>query len=117
MQKMQGWVNLMDRLDGIVKRLTGHRQPVVKAAEAQPKAKPTGTFTQYITPEWLRQQLAGRVNFKIWVWRSASVRFLRAVIRPWLCGKLWLRLLYNLEERNPGYYGENGQYPMIVIRK
>ena len=30
---------------------------------------------------------------------------------------LWLRLLYRLEERCPHYFGENGQYPLIVIRR
>ena len=51
------------------------------------------------------------------VWRSASVRFLRALIYPWLGGRLAAACCYWLEERNPHYYGENGQYPMIVIRK
>jgi hypothetical protein len=42
---------------------------------------------------------------------------LRTVIQPWLFGKLWLRWLYNQEEQEPEYYGENGQYPLIVISK
>jgi hypothetical protein len=51
------------------------------------------------------------------VWRSVSVRFLRTLIHPWLGGRLWLRLLYALEERNPQGFGKNGQYPLIVISK
>jgi hypothetical protein len=54
---------------------------------------------------------------EILVWRSVSVRFLRALIHPQLGGRLWLRLLYWLEERVPQYFGENGKYPLIVIRK
>ncbi len=118
-----GWlISLMDRVNGILRRLSGKKRaatPAPKAAApAGPaEAKPTGTFTQHITPEWLKAQLAGRVNFKIVVWRSASVRFLRSVIQPWLFGRLWLRWLYQQEERDPEYYGENGQYPLIVISK
>jgi hypothetical protein len=54
---------------------------------------------------------------EILVWRSVSVRFLRNLIHPWLAGRLWLRLLFWLEERQPHYFGENGQYPLIIIRK
>jgi hypothetical protein len=32
-------------------------------------------------------------------------------------GRLWLRLLFGLEERFPHFFGEKGQYPLIVIRK
>ena len=46
-----------------------------------------------------------------------QVRFLRALIHPRLGGRFWLRLLFRLEERFPHFFGENGQYPLIVIRK
>jgi len=39
------------------------------------------------------------------------------LIHPITAGKWWLKWLYWLEERNPRWYGENGQYPMIVISK
>lgn len=114
-----GWlIKLMDRINGIINRLKPKKEIEIPAQKAKPVAsKPTGTFTQHITPEWLKANLAGRVDFKIMVWRSASVRFLRSVIQPWLFGKLWLRWLYNQEEQEPEYYGENGQYPLIVISK
>ncbi len=54
---------------------------------------------------------------EVLVWRSVTVRFMRALVHPWLGGRLWLRLLYWLEERRPQYFGENGKYPLIVIRK
>ena len=122
MARMKWLIALMDRINGVLQRLSGKKRSAPQApktaAPATPaKAKPTGTFTQHITPEWLKEKLAGRVNFKIVVWRSASVRFLRSVIQPWLFGKLWLRWLYQQEERDPEYYGENGQYPLIVISK
>jgi hypothetical protein len=45
------------------------------------------------------------------------VRFLRAFVHPWLAGRYVLRVLYALEERYPNFFGEHGQYPLIVIRK
>ncbi len=54
---------------------------------------------------------------EIQVWRSVSVRFMRTLIHPWLAGKFWLSLLYRLEERYPHWFGKNGQYPIIIIRK
>jgi SAM-dependent methyltransferase len=123
MARMKWLISLMDRVNGVLNRLNPHKEirlpeTTTKPAESRPAAaKPTGTFTQHITPEWLKEKLSDRVDFKIMVWRSASVRFLRSVIQPWLFGKLWLRWLYNQEEQDPEYYGENGQYPLIVISK
>jgi len=117
MKKTQSLVLLMDRVNGILNRgrILNESQPL-NVSESQ-KPKPTGTFTLHVTPEWLKERLTGKVDFQIRVWRSVSVRFLRSVIQPWLCGKLWLKLLFWLEDRYPVYYGENGQYPLIVIRK
>ncbi len=114
-----GWlIKIMDRVNGILNRFKPRKEIKLPETKNKPVVnKPTGTFTQHITPEWLKENLAGRVDFKIMVWRSASVRFLRSVIQPWLFGKLWLRWLYNQEEQDPEYYGENGQYPLIVISK
>jgi SAM-dependent methyltransferase len=76
-----------------------------------------GTFTSRHDVAWMKNEVGGRIPLEILVWRSASVRFMRAVIFSWLGGRYWLRLLFRLEERSPHYYGENGQYPLIVIRK
>jgi hypothetical protein len=46
-----------------------------------------------------------------------SVRFMRSLIHTWLGGRYWLRLLYRLEERYPHWFGENGQYPLIVLHR
>jgi hypothetical protein len=114
---MQPLVLFMDRVNGFLNRGKKMKvQPPTVSNESQ-KQKPTGTFTLHITPEWLKERLTGKVDFQIRVWRSVSVRFLRSVIQPWFFGKLWLRLLFWLEDRYPVYYGENGQYPMIIIRK
>ncbi|HSM25486.1 MAG TPA: hypothetical protein VK856_11535, partial [Anaerolineaceae bacterium] len=76
----------------------------------------TGTFVEKLNALWLRKELS-EMKLDIFVWRSVSVRFLRAVFHQVLSGKLWLRVLYSLEEKYPRYFGENGQYPLIVIRK
>ncbi len=76
-----------------------------------------GTFVAKMTPRWLRKELVGGIDFKIYPWRSLSPRFMRWFIRPQLGGKAWLEFIFWLEERFPRFFGENGQYPMIVIRK
>jgi hypothetical protein len=78
---------------------------------------PTGTFVSKMTPEWLQQELSGILDFEIRPWRSLSTRFLRWFIRPWLGGKAILRFVFWLEERFPRFFGENGQYPLIVFHK
>jgi hypothetical protein len=42
---------------------------------------------------------------------------MRWFIRPQLGGKTFLRLVFWLEEKLPGFFGKHGQYPMIVLRK
>jgi ubiquinone/menaquinone biosynthesis C-methylase UbiE len=79
--------------------------------------QPKGTFSRHLSPDWLKEHVAGNIPIEILVWRSVSVRFLRALIHPWSGGKYWLRLLYWLEEKYPHKFGEQGQYPLIVIHK
>ncbi len=75
-----------------------------------------GTFTRKNSIAWIKAELQD-YNPKLLPWRSVSVRFMRALIHPWLAGKYWLRFLFWREERDPRWYAENGQYPMIVIEK
>ena len=78
---------------------------------------PKGTFTNRHDVEWVKTVVGSHMTVEILVWRSVSVKFLRNMIYPLLAGRLWLRLLYWLEDRYPHYFGENGQYPLIVICK
>jgi SAM-dependent methyltransferase len=80
-------------------------------------AAPKGTFTNKHDAEWVRREVGVWMPARILVWRSVTVRFMRALIHPWLAGRLWLRLLYAFEERFPEYFGENGKYALIVIQK
>jgi SAM-dependent methyltransferase len=79
--------------------------------------EPVGTYVLKTSAKWFRKEMENRVAFKILVWRSVSVKFLRGVIHPELGGKFWLKVLYRLEELFPKFFGENGQYPIIVIEK
>lgn len=86
----------------------------------QPSGKqssPKGTFTSRHDVPWIKNEVGALMDVNIYVWRSVSVRFLRALIHPSLGGKFWLRILYRLEEVFPHYFGENGKYPLIVIKK
>jgi ubiquinone/menaquinone biosynthesis C-methylase UbiE len=79
--------------------------------------KPEGTFVHKLDADGLRALLGKDFPVEIYVWRSVSVRFLRAMIQPFLLGKFWLKILYGLEEMFPKYYGEKGQYPLITFAK
>ncbi len=94
----------------------GRLSPSADQPTASP-AEPIGTYVSKYDAAWLKQALDGKMAYEIRVWRSVSVRFLRAVIHPRLGGRLWLWLLYQLEERFPHFFGEKGAYPLIVIRK
>jgi SAM-dependent methyltransferase len=118
-------IRLANRLRYYAGRLTGKERaapdPVKRQMRRQRKldanGEPKGTFTNRHAADWIYREVGARMPVEIRVWRSVSVRFLRALVHPWLGGKYWLRLLYFLEERFPRYFGEKGQYPLIVIRK
>ncbi len=123
MKRLQWLVNLMERLG---RRVAVHRAAPAsentpgktngkKDPQVQP-AGPTGTYIHKQDAGWLRQQLQG-MDVEIRCWRSVNVRFLRAVIHQSLGGRAWLRLLFWLEERFPHYFGEKGQYPLVIVRK
>jgi len=76
-----------------------------------------GTFVEKMTPRWLRKELNGELKYEIFPWRSLSPRFMRWFVRPQFGGKVCLRLVYWLEEHFPRFFGEHGQYPLIVIKK
>lgn len=123
MRRASGLVRWMERLGSLVARARGRGQPVISpqtadtGAPAAKAAEPTGTFIRKLDAAWLREQIGGRMRYEIYPWRSVSVRFLRAVVHDVTGGRLWLRLLFGLEERFPRFFGEKGQYPLIVIHK
>lgn len=128
---VNGWTEsvLMRRVNWLVRGLerigawlAKRRAGKLAASETKPIEKPAGrseavgTFIQKRDAESLRRELSGKFAVDIRVWRSVNVRFQRAVIHGWP-GKIKLRILYWLEERFPHYFGEKGQYPMVIFRK
>lgn len=78
---------------------------------------PEGTFVNKMTPRWLKREVGSVLPIRIYPWRSLSTRFMLWFVRPQLGGRAFLRLVFWLEERFPRFFGENGQYPMIVFGK
>ena len=116
------FVGIMEKVFGLNQKPkaiitdSGQGTIVVQSTE-NASGESTGTYIEKDTPQKLLQELAKQITLEILVWRSVSVRFLRAMIHPWLLGRLWLKLLYRLEERNPQKYGNEGQYPLIILYK
>jgi len=117
MHQTAGLVRLAETLGGWAAQMRGKPGAERRAKNQTPVSDSSGTFVRKLDAGLLRRELGGKMRIEIGVWRSVSVRWLRAFIHAPLGGRLWLRLLYWLEERSPEYYGENGQYPLIVISK
>ncbi len=115
MQAFEPLVRLGNRLRNRIVRRSGGTSIMPKAQTNL--EQPKGTFISRHGVEWVKGEVGGHMPLEILVWRSVSVRFLRSLVHPWLGGRYWLRLLYRLEERFPRWFGEKGQYPLIVVRK
>ncbi len=120
MQKWQSRVEAAEKAGHFIARLRGKETPKKKTEGTGAKAKDTGTFVRKMDADWIRKELAdlgdGNVSIAIRCWRSVSVRWLRALIHP-PYGKAALRKLFKKEEEKSEYYGEYGQYPMIILNK
>ncbi len=120
MQKWQGRVEAAEKIGHFIARLRGKESGKKKSTPDSIKPKDTGTFVKKMDADWIRNELKdlgdGNVSIAIKCWRSVSVRWLRALIHP-PYGKAALRYLFNKESENPEYYGEYGQYPMIILNK
>ena len=133
MRLSEPFIKLGQRLRHRYNRGNTHEKEAVVAKEADSPITPStddvasesassdsnrkGTFTSRHNVSWIKNVVGGQMRVEILVWRTVSVRFLRALIHPRLGGRTWLRLLYWLEERFPHFFGENGKYPLIVISK
>jgi ubiquinone/menaquinone biosynthesis C-methylase UbiE len=120
MRPFAGLIRWRKRVLAAARRLLGRDAPAGKARKVGlgPGAvEPKGTFVSKNDAARFKREIGTGIPFEILVWRSVSVRFLRAFIHPRLGGRWFLRLLFWLEERFPRFFGENGQYPLIVIRK
>ncbi len=117
---VNGWhdpllMKLAEPLIGVMRALSGRSAKQKKDWKSEDQQ--AGTFVEKMTPRWLHAELKGVVDYEIFSWRSLSPRFMRWFVRPRLGGRAFLRLVFWLEERFPHFFGRNGQYPLIVIRK
>lgn len=85
--------------------------------EVKKEAGPASTFVAKNDAKWFKRTFAGKFSFRIMSWRSVSVHFLRTVIGSNARGNRALKVLAWFEDRFPRFFGENGQYPLIVISK
>jgi ubiquinone/menaquinone biosynthesis C-methylase UbiE len=117
---INGWHNpllmrLAEPLIGLGRLLSG--RSAKKKKDWKSEDDEAGTFVEKMTPRWLKNELKGAVKIEIYPWRSLSPRFMRWFVRPRFGGKTYLRSVFWLEETFPRFFGENGQYPLIVIKK
>ena len=112
---LNSWIKLAEKAYQLRRPKSKPSPP--RAENRPPTTSPRGTFVRKHTPAWLKSTVGAQMPVEIWCWRSVSVHFLRTFIHDRLGGRIWLRLLYWLEERLPHFFGKNGQYPLIVIRK
>jgi len=115
MQAMTVLVRPLRILKSLVTR--GQLPGFMKKRKARSIEKHTGTHVRKTDADWLRSELADVAPLEIYVWRSLSTRVLRILVHPWLGGYYFLKLVYWLEEKYPKFFGENGQYPLVVISK
>jgi len=66
------------------------------------------------SPEYFQKNLP---PFKIKVWRSLSVHFMRYYLHAWLGGKAILDWVYKKEEKEPEVCGTKGEYPILWFEK
>ena len=120
MEEWQPRVEAAEKAGHHIAQLRGKESKPNQKQEKKTDKQATGTFVRKMDAEWIRNELSdlgdGKVSIEIRCWRSVSVRWLRAIIHP-PYGENVLRRLFEKEEKDPEYYGEYGQYPMIIMKK
>lgn len=116
---VNGWDNPLlirwaEPLIGLMRKLSGKSQKTKREWFAEDD--PAGTFVQKMTPNWLKREVGSHMTLEIKPWRSMSTRIMRWFVRPF-GGRLLLKVIFWLEGVFPRFFAENGQYPLIVVRK
>jgi len=104
-------------MERLFHKLNPSFEQIEKKNTGEISRKPEGTFVHKLNAQGLRDLLGADFPISISVWRSVSVRFLRAMIHPFLFGRFLLWILFKLEELLPAFFGEKGQYPLISFTK
>jgi ubiquinone/menaquinone biosynthesis C-methylase UbiE len=104
----------------ITRRIMRRKQQIDEgnlAQVAQRKGETKSTFVEKNNAAHLKREVGTQIPLDIRVWRSVSVKVLRTFAHDGWGGRRLLQGLFWLEERFPHWFGENGQYPLVVIRK
>lgn len=117
---VNGWsdpllIKLGEPLIGLLRRLSG--RSAKKKKDWLNEEAPEGTFVRKMTPKWLKESVGDHIPLMIKPWRSMSTRYLRWFIHPKFGGRHFLKFVFWLEDVFPKFFGENGQYPMIILKK
>ncbi len=88
-----------------------------KLNKLSPAVKGSGSgLYYYVHPyDQLKKHLG--IPFKVGVWRTVSVDWMKIYIHDSLFGKKILDWLYKNEEANPEKYGMKGEYPILAFEK
>jgi ubiquinone/menaquinone biosynthesis C-methylase UbiE len=87
------------------------------AQAAHSKGDTKSTFVEKNDAAYLKREIGTQMPLEIHVWRSGSVKVLRTFAHDGWGGRSLLRGLFWLEEHFPHWFGENGQYPLVIISK
>lgn len=93
---------------------------IIESSKPDPeiaKRNKTGTFVRKTSAKWLQSEIGVFIPLEIYSWRSISAKVSRFYIRENWLGEKKLAWLFQLEERFPTFFGRNGYYPLIVMRK
>jgi SAM-dependent methyltransferase len=116
MDPFRAFSRLRKRLWLFARRLTGKSKIEDRRSKiVDPEEK--STYVEKHDMRWFRKTVAKEMQTEIFVWRSASVHFLKNYIFENRGGRRILDWLYRLEEKYPRFFGEKGTYPLIVLSK
>lgn len=109
------------RIQGVIKhrilRQKQNREDINPIGSQQAASEVKSTFVEKNHPDWFKKEIGSLISTEIFVWRSVSVKDLRTFIHDGWGGRGILKTLFWLENRFPQWFGENGQYPLVVVRK
>lgn len=109
------WLSRMaEPFIGLMRKMSG--RDAKKKKEWLNEEAPAGTFVEKMSPEWLKREIGSKMTIELKPWRGLSTRILRNFIRPF-GGRAFLRFVFWLEGVFPKFFAENGQYPLIVVKK
>jgi SAM-dependent methyltransferase len=95
----------------------GNSPGVAEKTRAEELVREPGTFTTKHDYKWIKTNLRSLPGLEVRVWRTVSTKFMRALVHGKALGRLWLRILFGLEELAPRFFGRIGQYPLILFHK